>query len=473
MTELFALLFFLVLYPAHAKTCPSQLWRVQNLMAIKSNGSTVADTINQNPHDIATIQRLISHLEQLESRQLAGDPVTGGYWPCQESHKMKSAVKNVEGSMIHQGFGRLYQCLSVIGDDERDRNQEVHAKDVYTSIKRFSELLLRLPRLFLADYGLQWTHAEPLEVLNYEAPDIYRKCKLFKSLAFRTEGGHWSISALYTNKSVLMYIREGRGTFSEAVGIDRATRMVRSVNFSTPVCKNQILTNFTSGTGMLNLFQGSSSSSHFGFTPLEENPGIQAALRKGNHEKEQVEDSDTISNDALIVLPAILALVPIGLFQDVSLYITIIYIIATDVISVMPLLIKGIELIIYGSKKHYATVSYFYGGQNATDLAVVETWAVECSMRSFVKRKGIVLLCSAFLSISVGIFLEFFTRYLVKRYRSRAISLPPTPCTFHTPDMPLEGPEDSAGLLWHIKRAASMRARERTIVRVEYPYGFS
>lgn len=437
-------------------------WVETKIFARSSTDVTVAKLVNENPSHSSIVRFLVAQLEHLGRRQLAGDPETGGFWPCEQDFTLNQRQNSVSIIIKHQGLGDIFKCVTTIRDDQNDPRREQRSKELFNGIQRFANFLQDLAPRFISDYGLKWSRSETLEVLNYNVPDVYRQCKLSKVLSFR-EKSQWYVSALFTNESVIAYIREGRGTFNEALGIDPQTNKVRSLQFSTPTCdKDGNITTRTYGTGLLSLYQGLPSTSHFAFLALEENPGIQAAIQKGEHQKELVEDSDTISNDALVLLPTLLALVPIGLFQDVSLSLTVLYIIATDVISVMPLLIKGIELIVYGSNKHYATVSHIYGSENATDLAVAETWSAVCSMRSFVRKKGLILVCISVSAICSGIFLEFLTRYLANKYKREIITPLIESCDIDYSDNShsiAEQLQDGGGLLWYRHRSRTVQQR--------------
>lgn len=172
-------------------------------------------------------------------------------------------------------------------------------------------------------------------------------------------------------------------------------------------------------------------------------------MLRGVHEKNLVEDSDAPSNLAIILLPAILDLVPLGLFEDFSLVVTMIYTLATDVISVLPAAIKGMELVIYGSNEHTAMLPHLYGGKNATDVAAAETWIANCRIRRRFKEQGIALLVTAIAIMTIGVLLEFKTRAWVRRLsRRRRIMLK----EFQSRD--ISEPEDRShgGLLWLIER---------------------
>lgn len=433
-----------------ALNCPSKRWLKENINVLQTNGSTAAEVLSRERDNVATVREILKYMEQLGNRQLAGDPSTGGYWPCEKTRDLEDRVNTADNIMRHQGFSLLYQCLSIIGEDMEGQDQSKQSKALFEAIDKFSKDLKELAATILSKYGLSWKYPQTLEVLNYTVPDTYRVCNLTKMLSFR-EKQRWSITAQYSNESVLKYIRSGRGTFNEAIELDSTFQKLRSVQMTTPSCNSSGYHGQNYGTAIMNTFQGRASTSHFSFTPLADNAAIQAALQRGEHEKELVQDSDTRSNDALVIIPALLALVPLGLFQDASFFLAVVYIIATDVISVMPLLIKGIELTNYGSKKHYSSTSYFYGGLNAKDFAVAETWSAVCSMRPFVRTKGLVFIFVALFTILVGIFLELLARYYLERYKSMTVN----DALLDQSGIAMPS-ENAGGLFWHMKRARAL-----------------
>ncbi len=164
------------------------------------------------------------------------------------------------------------------------------------------------------------------------------------------------------------------------------------------------------------------------------------------HEKELVEDSDTFSSLAILLLPAALALVPLGLFQDVSLSLALLYTLATDVVSVLPVAIKGVELLVYTSKTHYATVSNVLGAGTEKDVAVAETWVASCAMKNAYREKGIALLTTAISAMFVGIFYEFITRGYLARFKTRK------DIRFHFEMAGRPQSYEGSGLLWYLNR---------------------
>lgn len=127
-------------------------------------------------------------------------------------------------------------------------------------------------------------------------------------------------------------------------------------------------------------------------------------------------DSDIASNLAILILPTFLALVPLSLFQDVGTGVTVIYVLFTDVISVLPVGIKGVELLELATHVYYSRSAYVYGSAQSPILAV-EMWVSSCRLRPFVRIRGIILLVIAGVATIGGIVLEFVVKAKVEKYK--------------------------------------------------------
>lgn len=152
---------------------------------------------------------------------------------------------------------------------------------------------------------------------------------------------------------------------------------------------------------------------------LKTNPAIVQALKRGKFEKEMVEDSDSFSYLSILAVPTVLTLLPIALFQDASMFATVLYAMATDIASAIPIVIKGIELVLYGSRRHYAFSSDMYGMNNGTGFAAAETWAAECGMKPFVLYRGMVLITLGVSVMVFGILLETIASTRTSKRKSR------------------------------------------------------
>lgn len=138
---------------------------------------------------------------------------------------------------------------------------------------------------------------------------------------------------------------------------------------------------FRNGTSILKVMHGSVAFDFFSMrqkrhhvrVKVVRQPAVNLALRAGEFERDILEDADTPSNQAIMILPVALALVPIALFQDASNLATVLYAVATDVVSVMPIAVKGMELVIYGSRRHYAFSTEMVGMSRDDRPSVIET----------------------------------------------------------------------------------------------------
>lgn len=86
----------------------------------------------------------------------------------------------------------------------------------------------------------------------------------------------------------------------------------------------------------------------------------------------------------------------------------------------MPLAVKGIELIIYGSRKHYAHVSKVEEMHQAVPAPKVITWVTECQMKPYVSRRGVTFTAAAAVLTPLGILLEvLWNRILCRKIEVR------------------------------------------------------
>ncbi len=404
------------LQPISAAKCPSAPWIIHRVRPLSTQANTMAMEIGKKPYAADIVHRLLEHYRVLGSRQQEGNP-NGGLWVCERKPKERALYNSLNRQVQHYGWGPAFDCLSILDDGGKNRTTYNRARKLYSDIKAFSDMVSSLAPKVLRNYGLQWENVFSSEHLAYRAPDFYRECNLAGALGHRRKG-NWAVAAMLTNVSISIVMKQwDRGYFMEPISVDN--KSMRHFSFSMPKCSNGNLSGFENGSATIATWGGRPSWSHFSSRRIEENPAIVEALYRGEHEKELVEDSDTVSNLAILLLPAVLALVPLALFHDVGLSLTYVYILVTDVVSVLPVAIKGTELLWYGSKKHYATVSYLYGAETAKDIAVAETWVASCGMKEFVQEQGIGLLTTALCAMIVGIVLEFITRWEVSKHKKR------------------------------------------------------
>lgn len=398
-------------------------------VALESRNGTFSSAINPRPTDKLALKSILSHFKELGRTLDRNDPKTGGIWRCGTTSTSEDLTWE------HSLFGWYFPppfCAYFIHADTPPIDFS-RPRDVFKAIRRFHSTVLPFGSSVASSYGLLWTKTFTAGVLKFRPPDKYRKCELARALGYRFNRT-WAATAVVTNFSANIAVN-ARGTLKELITVD-SSNSVRPVSLSTHSCEKDGPARLN-GTGILKTPSGSIPWPHFDFgvrswlkEDLPISPAIVQALQKGNFEKEMVVDSSSFSNLAILLLPVILALLPIAVFQDASVMATVLYAVATDMVSVLPIAIKGAELVVYGSRRHYAFNSNLYGMNGSAvvkversigplrigkRIAMTETWAAECRMNSFVRQRGIGLLALAVAAMMLGIVLEVLARRFAEK----------------------------------------------------------
>lgn len=418
----FALASFLVLFStslrvAFSQPCPNLA--TANIKALESIGYTVASAIASDPVGKQALVDLIGHFSELDRRLQKRDANTENEWLC---HSDFSIWRIIQAELKAFGWGPMKDCTYYVRPDVQLVNFS-SPKNVFYKIRSFHARVAPLGPAITRSYGLSWRKILSTGILFYNPPDQYRRCELARALGYRFNNS-WAAAVSFTNYSATSVVRH-RGILREFIIVDPANS-TRAASLSKAVCAgrgNRRFVRMSNGTGILKTIRGSLTLSffrphkrkHFLREKLRMSPAIRRALTAGQYEKEMVEDSDTFSSFAILLLPVVLALVPIALFQDTSMLATVLYAVATDVVSVMPIAIKGIELLVYGSRRHYAFNTDMHDMSAGSATSVVETWAAKCTIHPFVRQKGIGLLAGAVSAMVLGILLEFVARRFIRR----------------------------------------------------------
>ena len=174
-------------------------------------------------------------------------------------------------------------------------------------------------------------------------------------------------------------------------------------------------------TTTMNTWGGIPATSLFtGLFGTGNNPAIQAAIEEDSATQEQIEDATTVSGIAILVTPIALTMVPIALFADIDTSATLAYTLVTDILTVMPLAVKGIELLQYAAKKHEASRNWIYASKLLDDSPVaIEMWHARCRAKAGVGRVGAIFLASSIVFMTAGIVLEFVAKKHVEKRKEK------------------------------------------------------
>ncbi len=251
---------------------------------------------------------------------------------------------------------------------------------------------------------------------HFSYSDHIDSCQLLHNVGFRISG-QWAVMLSVSQFPMALQRRDRRREYHVEY-LTLANGTVGNVLVTLPRFDDGVLVNDTTTTW--ENWRASPASSIFRtVAPLSENPAIAAALQEKSEWREQVEDSRTPSNIAILTLTCLFTLLPVASFADVSLLELTAYTIATDIVTCVPLAIKGVELLL-ANRVHRKTVLWAYGDLNAkpNDSLVVESWSAACSVKSNVRQLGVGLLACAVVFMGLGVAFELLARARLKRRKA-------------------------------------------------------
>lgn len=160
------------------------------------------------------------------------------------------------------------------------------------------------------------------------------------------------------------------------------------------------------------------------FAPLsiQDNPSIRAAIEKGSLYEQQAVSTLTASSIAILVFPIGLNLVPLALISKITYLEMLVSILLTDTLTVLPLAIKGGELLTI-SKDRYRAVTVRMSSAMGSDgrkpdSVIAESWASECRVKGNIGATGVTFLVVAFCCWVLGVAAEVLAYWYVRnRYR--------------------------------------------------------
>lgn len=156
----------------------------------------------------------------------------------------------------------------------------------------------------------------------------------------------------------------------------------------------------------------------------EEIPALVSAMEESNLWIQQSQDAVTLSSLAILIFPVFLNLVPIALLAHVKTLTMLLYTVMSDVVTVVPLGIKGLELINIEKRRNIASTIRITSFSNGTETerAAMQMWVAECKVNQGVHTLGVAFLTIAVVSLVVGVSLEFLARaYMTKRRLKRRL----------------------------------------------------
>ncbi len=247
------------------------------------------------------------------------------------------------------------------------------------------------------------------------------QCSVMRAAGYRRPGsGKFNLGMTVTNAPIDEQRPEKqRHYLLETWTYDEASDSVRAVPVPSFVRGDlNGLRNET--TTVLATWGGTVKLSNFVNLPPQESPHISRIADQMSLERLNFDDTIKWANIAVLILPAVLALVPISSFELPSLkdkfYRVMLYSAISDVVAALPLFIKGIELLVAPGRKHTKCTAWAVGVE-ADGVAVIEMWCAECVHAPIFQKYGAGFMFIAFVSVVLGIVLEIQSFLKVRRER--------------------------------------------------------
>lgn len=121
-------------------------------------------------------------------------------------------------------------------------------------------------------------------------------------------------------------------------------------------------------------------------------------------------------NSAVFLFPLILSLLPLALYADASNKLMLGYMIFTDFVAVLPVAIKGVEILVAANKVYFSTRSLIRGDlHNRPSTVVASTWSSRCELAQKPTVLGVAFISLAISAMGLGVALEFITKAHVER----------------------------------------------------------
>ncbi len=383
----------------------------------------IATALNKQPGAVDALSQILDHVKREHKRVYDAwrapkkQFVISSEDPC--NIKTNSPVESVQNQLSWYGLGLLNNtCTTELKTPIKDTPIDA-MKHYLRSIDKVT-----VPVSRKAGYA-RWKKPSSFNLFPYKSSAD--TCTVHHYAAFRNLNGVWGINTGITNDLIHLYLEDWhRQYLVEILYVDKKKKKIRPVPMmlrmppKVPYVKDAPLnTTWRKSSTVIITWGGVPTSSLF--TPLfnaANNPAVVAAIAKGEHTRQQVEDATTPAGLAILIAPLFFTAIPVAFIAEIETVGILVYTIATDVLTVLPLLIKGIELISYGAIKKEAVRTWVYGGLTSSEAAALETWYCSCEANDRVVILGRVFIVMAFVFMAVGVGLEIIAAKHMKKNKT-------------------------------------------------------
>lgn len=341
---------------------------------------------------------------------------------------------SADDNCVTDVIGTNEDIFPELSDDDYDPpSQEDAYKRVVQHSKYVDSLAYETAKRAFQDWddNTTWgntTWDEAHRGTGYAFDNTNQECTL-DFVGFVKRDGVWYIAERITNKK--------RRTVAQTLQRQYIHEYIHPAD-DVPSAKMTLMNNATcervpGATTAIYLTDGFERPSAFSGIATSENAAVERAITRGDHRAQQADDATTPSNIAILAFPLVMNLVPVALIADVNTIGMLLYTLLTDVLTAVPLVIKGVEVLQIGLHPSYATVSRITGAtlgvgkneNNKSDDKVLEVWVAECHAEQSLRSTGIILLVVALTAMVGGIIAEFVAkRWTLRKGAGKVIEDP-------------------------------------------------
>lgn len=236
-----------------------------------------------------------------------------------------------------------------------------------------------------------------------EDPNTVFKCMLSNVAAGRVANGGrgWALLSSFTSAPAAEELPDGKRHYVTEI-IDTKGRAVQLKLYR----ENEILPGPIESSTLEARWGGVAFPTHFVTVKPPAMQDNDATMLS----REVVYDTIAPSNIAILALPLFMSLVPISCIESVTTPIVFVYALLTDVLTALPLAVKGIELLIISSATDSVCEAWVSGVDSDIGTAAIEVWCAKCVSRGEFVTFGAVLLAVALFMLVIGIAVEVIAR---------------------------------------------------------------
>lgn len=343
------------------------------------------------------------------------------FWPVKPSGGEEDAQYRQEKKDFARREKLVFKALGAIGEAVES---SVAARDV--------------KRMFP-----KWRHVFMASRRNYSTPDSSHRCLIRAQNSYRINGS-FGVNTMVTDNRPAVTVRDrARHYLAEFLTVPESGGIgFHPIFFDVehkPEYTRKYWGNRPTGIGdgygrtspigigrassILSEWGGKTGIDFYGGRPVEDNLAVKAALSAFDATQQHLARETSLpSNTAILLFPLLMAVIPLALFADASSLVVLGYMIVTDFLSVLPLFIKGVEVLRVQNANYFATRTMVYGDLRARNTTVVAiTWSCSCKRANDLTALGFSFVFLALLAMAGGVVLEVFVRAKVAQNKREAV----------------------------------------------------